>query len=97
MPFGKQANKILVASSPLVEELIIKGTIVKPELFLKKGTGDHQVTLAGEKRSLWAWLILTPDTNLRRLSRQTSSASVEGTNRCCGHFGKRKQDLKLIL
>ena len=48
MPFGKPTNKILVAGQPLVEECVTEGTTVKPGLFLKKGTADHQVTLAGD-------------------------------------------------
>ena len=48
MPFVKPSNKILVGGSPLVEELQTEGATVKPGLFVKKGTGDHQVTLAGD-------------------------------------------------
>ena len=48
MPFVKPSNAILVGGSPLVEELVTEGTTVKPGLFLKKGTADHQVTLAGD-------------------------------------------------
>jgi len=48
MPFVRPTNKILVAGSPLVEELVTEGTSVKPGLFVKKGTADHQVGLAGD-------------------------------------------------
>jgi len=48
MPFVKPTNKILVGGAPLVEELVTEGTTCKPGLFVKKGTGDHQVTLAGD-------------------------------------------------
>ena len=48
MPFVKPSNKILVGGTPLVEELVTEGTTCKPGLFVKKGTGDHQVTLAGD-------------------------------------------------
>lgn len=48
MPFVKPSNKILVAGAPLSEECVTEGTTVKPGLFLKKGTADHQVTLAGD-------------------------------------------------
>jgi len=48
MPFVKPSNKILVGGSPLVEELVTEGATIKPGLFVKKGTGDHQVVLAGD-------------------------------------------------
>lgn len=48
MPFIRPSNKILVAGSPLVEELVTEGTTVKPGLFLRKGTADHQVQPAGD-------------------------------------------------
>ena len=48
MPFVKPTNKILVGGTPLVEELVTEGTSVKPGLFVIKGTGDHQVGLAGD-------------------------------------------------
>jgi hypothetical protein len=48
MPFVKPLNAVLVAGMPLVEELQTEGTSVKPGLFVKKGTGDHQVVLAGD-------------------------------------------------
>lgn len=48
MPFGKPTNKILVAGQPLVEECVTEGASVKPGLFLKRGTADHQVVLAGD-------------------------------------------------
>lgn len=49
MPFVKPSNKILVGGTPLVEELVTEGTSVKPGLLVIKGTGDHQVGLAGNK------------------------------------------------
>jgi hypothetical protein len=48
VPFVRPANKILVAGSPLVEELITEGTSVKPGMLVIKGTGDHQVQPAGD-------------------------------------------------
>jgi hypothetical protein len=48
MPFVKPSNKILVGGNPIVEELITEGTSCKPGLFVKKGTADHQVQLAGD-------------------------------------------------
>ena len=48
MPFVKPSNKILVGGTPLVEELLTEGTLVKPGLLVKKGTADHQVGLAGD-------------------------------------------------
>lgn len=48
MPFVKPTNKILVGGTPLIEELVTEGTSVKPGLFVIKGTGDHQVGLAGD-------------------------------------------------
>jgi hypothetical protein len=48
MPFVKPSNKILVGGTPIVEELITEGTSCKPGLFVKKGTADHQVMLAGD-------------------------------------------------
>jgi hypothetical protein len=48
MPFVKPSNAILVGGSPLVEELVTEGTSVKPGLLVIKGTGDHQVGLAGD-------------------------------------------------
>lgn len=48
MPFVRPSNKILVAGQPLVEELQTEGTSVKPGLFVKKGTADHQVQPAGD-------------------------------------------------
>ena len=47
MPFVRPTNKILVGGTPLVEELVTEGTTVKPGRFVIKGTGDHQVQLAG--------------------------------------------------
>ncbi len=47
MPYVKPQNKILVGGAPLVEELQSEGTSIKPGLLVKKGTGDHQVALAG--------------------------------------------------
>ena len=49
MPFVKPSNKILVGGTPLSEELLTEGASVKPGLFVKKGSGDHQVGLAGDK------------------------------------------------
>ena len=49
MPFVRPSNKILVGGTPLSEELLTEGASVKPGLFVKKGTGDHQVGLAGDK------------------------------------------------
>ena len=49
MPFVKPSNKILVGGTPLSEELLTEGASVKPGLLVKKGTGDHQVGLAGDK------------------------------------------------
>lgn len=48
MPFVRPTNKVLVAGSPLVEEQVAEGATVKPRLFLRKGTGDHQVQPAGD-------------------------------------------------
>lgn len=48
MPYVKPSNKILVAGSPLVEELVTEGATVKPGLLVIKGTGDHQVQPAGD-------------------------------------------------
>lgn len=48
MPFVKPSNKILVGGEPLSEELVTEGTSVKPGLLVIKGTGDHQVGLAGD-------------------------------------------------
>lgn len=48
MPFVKPTNKILVGGQPLIEELVTEVTTCKPGLFVKKGTADHQVTLAGD-------------------------------------------------
>jgi len=48
MPYVRPANKILVAGSPLVEELVTEGANVKPGMFVIKGTGDHQVQPAGD-------------------------------------------------
>ena len=48
MVFIKPTNKILVGGTPLVEELVTEGTTCKPGLFVKKGTADHQVQLAGD-------------------------------------------------
>jgi len=39
----------LVGGTPLSEELLTEGASVKPGLFVKKGSGDHQVGLAGDK------------------------------------------------
>ena len=47
MPFVKPSNKILVAGAPLSEECVTEGALVKPGLLVVKGTGDHQVGLAG--------------------------------------------------
>lgn len=48
MPFVRPTNKILVGGQPLIEELVTEGTTCKPGLFAKKGTADHQATLAGD-------------------------------------------------
>jgi hypothetical protein len=48
MPFVRPVNKILVAGSPIVEELVTEGSLVKPGLFVRKGTNDHQVQPAGD-------------------------------------------------
>ena len=48
MVFIKPTNKILVGGTPLVEELVTEGTTCKPGLFVRKGTADHQVQLAGD-------------------------------------------------
>ena len=48
MVFIKPTNKILIGGTPLVEELVTEGTTCKPGLFVKKGTADHQVQLAGD-------------------------------------------------
>jgi hypothetical protein len=48
MPYVKPYNKILVAGNPLEEELVTEGATVKPGLLVIKGTGDHQVQLAGD-------------------------------------------------
>lgn len=48
MPYVRPANKILVAGSPLVEELVTEGATVKPGMLVIKGTGDHQVQPAGD-------------------------------------------------
>jgi len=48
MPFVRPTNKILVGGQPLIEELVTEGTTCKPGLFVKKGTADHQVQLAGD-------------------------------------------------
>lgn len=51
MPFGKPANKILVAGQPIIEECVAENTggsdDVKPGMVAIKGTGDHQVKYAG--------------------------------------------------
>jgi hypothetical protein len=47
MPYGKPTNKILVAGTPIVDECVTEGTSVKPGLLVVRGTGDHQVVLAG--------------------------------------------------
>jgi hypothetical protein len=47
MPYGKPANKILVAGTPIVDECVTEGTNVKPGLLVVKGTSDNQVVLAG--------------------------------------------------
>lgn len=47
MPYGKPTNKILVAGNPIIDECVTEGTSVKPGLLVVKGTGDHQVGLAG--------------------------------------------------
>ena len=39
----------MVGGTPLSEELVTEGASVKPGLFVKKGTGDSQVGLAGDK------------------------------------------------
>ena len=39
----------MVGGTPLSEELLTEGASVKPGLFVKKGSGDHQVGLAGDK------------------------------------------------
>jgi len=54
MPYVKPTNKILVGGTPLVDELVAEGTTLKPGLFVRKGTGDHQAQLAidGDTRPL---------------------------------------------
>lgn len=51
MPFVRPSNKILVAGSPIVEELLAENTggsdDLKPGMLVIKGTGDHQVKYAG--------------------------------------------------
>jgi len=49
MTFVKPSNAVLVGGNPIVEEgLVTEGTACKARLFVKKGTADHQVTLAGD-------------------------------------------------
>lgn len=47
MPFIRPTNKVLVAGNPIVDESLTEGTSIKPRLLVVKGTGDHQVSLAG--------------------------------------------------
>ena len=47
MPYGKPTNKILVSGNPITDECVTEGASVKPGLLVIKGTGDHQVGLAG--------------------------------------------------
>jgi hypothetical protein len=54
MTLVRPTNKVLVGGAPIVDELVTEGTTCKARLFVKKGTADHQVTLAadGEKKPL---------------------------------------------
>jgi hypothetical protein len=49
MVFVRPTNTVLVGGNPIVEEgLVTEGATCKARLFVKKGTADHQVTLAGD-------------------------------------------------